>query len=47
MGGGGYGRGQKIGVFRFSFDRMAMRHCRQLEHLALDTHAKMDNAQTQ
>jgi len=31
------GRGQNIDFFRLSWDRPAMRHCRQIGHLALGT----------
>jgi len=41
------GKGQKNGVFRLSLDRLAMRHCRQIGPLAMDTQAHADTANTQ
>jgi len=41
------GRGHKIGVFSLSRDRLTMRHCSQIGHLALDTQAQADNVKTQ
>jgi len=40
-------RGQKNSIFLLSQNRLAMRHCRQIGHLALDAQAETDNAKTQ